>query len=578
VSRRFIKSHSRPFGPLAARSGVNEATIMGFGKETALACRVVLAALSLGAASLDILGRASAAETGAGWRTASAPPAVVAQYDFVSTRVEASGAKPFAPAGAPPVVAWLAGAPSRAPRMAAVGEAGFDVGWELLSDGQRSMIAALDGWTRAPLAVGGAERRRLRAAIASAYAARGYEAFWRGAGGWNEAAAAAARRLREAGDDGLDLRAYAIPALERGAPGVDDELALSEAVAAYALQAGGVRVDPARVSHLIGARPALPEPGQALVGVAAAGAGAGDALQAFNPPHYGYQALRSKLAEMRSRRGLNELEASPRVAAAVDEAPRDDGPPAGSKAARRKGAVKTPASRLEAEIIANMERWRWLPRDMGEARIEVNIPDFELSLVRDGQVAHRARVIVGKEGTPTPVFSNALRFIIVNPYWNVPPSILNKEMLPRGGVETLEGRGFKVSYRHGKLTVRQPPGAGNALGRIKFMFPNDFAVYLHDTPSRGLFSAAHRAFSHGCMRVQEPFALAEAVLGPGSGWSEERVRRLIGGSERYINLAKPLPIHIEYFTAYVDEYGQLQLRGDLYGYSARVRRELGLGG
>jgi murein L,D-transpeptidase YcbB/YkuD len=227
-----------------------------------------------------------------------------------------------------------------------------------------------------------------------------------------------------------------------------------------------------------------------------------------------------------------------------------------------------------------MERWRWLPRDLGGSHVEVNIPEFELAVVRDGAVAHRAKVIVGKEDTPTPVFSNALQFIIVNPSWNVPQSIINKEMLPKhgGDLSYLARRGWKVGYHNGKLTVRQPPGEGNALGRIKFMFPNDFSVYLHDTPSRGLFSADRRAFSHGCMRVEDPFALAEAVLGPGSGWSEERVKRLIGGSERYINLAKPLPIHIEYFTAFVDEYGRLQMRDDLYGYSARVRNALGLGG
>ncbi|MGO9943726.1 MAG: L,D-transpeptidase family protein, partial [Rhodoblastus sp.] len=240
----------------------------------------------------------------------------------------------------------------------------------------------------------------------------------------------------------------------------------------------------------------------------------------------------------------------------------------------------TSVSRVEAEIIANMERWRWLPRDLGGSHVEINIPEFELAVVRDGAVAHRAKVIVGKEGTPTPVFSNALRFIIVNPSWNVPQSIINKEMLPKhgGDLSYLARRGWKVAYHNGKLTVRQPPGEDNALGRIKFMFPNDFSVYLHDTPSRGLFAAGHRAFSHGCMRVEDPFALAEAVLGPGSGWSEERVKRLIGGSERYINLSKPLPIHIEYFTAFVDEDGRLQMRDDLYGYSALVRSALGLRG
>jgi len=197
-------------------------------------------------------------------------------------------------------------------------------------------------------------------------------------------------------------------------------------------------------------------------------------------------------------------------------------------------------------------------------------------VVRHGAVAHRARVIVGKEETPTPIFSNAVQFIIVNPVWHVPPSIIEKEW--GGDVSRAAARGWKVSYRHGQVSVAQPPGESNALGRIKFMFPNDFAVYMHDTPSRGLFSAPRRAFSHGCMRVDEPFALAEAVLGPGSGWSAERMRRLIGEQERYINLSQPLPIHIEYFTAYVDEYGELRLRDDLYGYSARVRKALGLGG
>jgi L,D-transpeptidase YcbB len=158
----------------------------------------------------------------------------------------------------------------------------------------------------------------------------------------------------------------------------------------------------------------------------------------------------------------------------------------------------------------------------------------------------------------------------------VPQSIIKKEW--GGDVSRAEAKGWKVSYRSGQVSVAQPPGEANALGRIKFMFPNDYSVYLHDTPSRNLFSASRRAFSHGCMRVEEPFALAEAVLGPGSGWSEARVRRLIGASERYINLSRPLPIHVEYFTAYVDEYGELRLRDDLYGYSARVRRALGLGG
>jgi murein L,D-transpeptidase YcbB/YkuD len=126
--------------------------------------------------------------------------------------------------------------------------------------------------------------------------------------------------------------------------------------------------------------------------------------------------------------------------------------------------------------------------------------------------------------------------------------------------------------------VRQPPGERNALGRIKFMFPNDYAVYLHDTPSRGLFGATKRAFSHGCVRVDDPFGFGAAVMGRGDGWSEARIKSLMGGKERYVYLPKPLPVYIEYFTAYVDGSGRLQLRDDVYGYSRKVKAALGLAG
>jgi len=448
--------------------------------------------------------------------------------------------------------------------------------FELLDPRQRALALALDDWNRA--APRGIEHRRLRAAIVGFYVARDFMPLWLDGADLRQSARSAARQLREAGEDGLDISAYKIPAMEAGAPRLLDEFALSEAVAVYVAQASGSRVDPRRISHLIGARPASPDMGEALTRVATAGDGAGEVLRGFNPAHYGYRRLRAKLIELRSRRAPGDVD---QLAEASNASPLTDTLSTANKAARRKMATNgASVSRVEAEIIANMERWRWLPRDLGGSHVEVNIPEFELAVVRDGAVAHRAKVIVGKEGTPTPVFSNALQFIIVNPSWNVPQSIINKEMLPKhgGDLSYLARRGWKVAYHNGKLTVRQPPGEDNALGRIKFMFPNDFSVYLHDTPSRGLFAAEHRAFSHGCMRVEDPFALAEAVLGPGSGWSEERVKRLIGGSERYINLSKPLPIHIEYFTAFVDEDGRLQMRNDLYGYSALVRSALGLGG
>ncbi len=460
-----------------------------------------------------------------------------------------------------------------------------------------------------------AEMRKEHAAIAAYYAARDYAPLWVENGKPIDAVAIVLQQLAHAADDALDLSAMPVPVFEGGAERLAAaDVALSAQIVAYGRQASGCRVDPQEISGLIGAKPNLPDPALILASVAAAGPAGGTMLQSFNPPQKAYAGLREKLAEIhsaakpaasdpipmgrplrvgmsdprvpliRARFGLDpgpadgpaDLVYDTRVAAAVADFQKANGlPPSGILTARTIETLAQP-SRLDHEIMANMERWRWMPRDMGSDRIEVNIPDFMASVVQDGQVVSRHKVIVGKPDTPTPVFSNAIKFLIVNPYWNVPPSIIRKEMMPLAAQDPsyLSRMGFEVFMQHGQLVVRQPPGERNALGRIKFMFPNQYSVYLHDTPSRGLFASARRAFSHGCVRVDQPFALAESVLGP--DWPEARIKRLIGGAERYVYLPKPLPIHIEYFTAFVDDAGQLQLRDDLYGYSRLVEVALGL--
>ncbi len=227
-----------------------------------------------------------------------------------------------------------------------------------------------------------------------------------------------------------------------------------------------------------------------------------------------------------------------------------------------------------------MERWRWLPRDLGADHLEVNIPNYEVRLYHGPALAYTSRVVVGKPDTPTPLFSNKMVYLIVNPSWNVPQSIIKKELMPKLAADPhyLQRLGYDVEYENGRLHVRQPPGERNALGRIKFMFPNDFAVYLHDTPSRSLFSSTRRAFSHGCVRVDQPFSFAEAVLGPNHGWSQARMKKLIGGKERTVFLPESLPIHLVYFTTAVDETGMLRQSEDIYGYSRKVRSLLGLQG
>ncbi len=217
--------------------------------------------------------------------------------------------------------------------------------FELLDPKQRALALALDDWYRA--APRWIEHRRLRAAIAGFYVARDFTPLWLDGADWRQSARSAARRLREAGEDGLDVSAYKIPAMEAGAPRLSDEFALSEAVAVYVAQASGSRVDPRRISHLIGARPAAPEMGEALTRVGSAGDGADEVLQGFNPAHDGYRQLRAKLIELRSPRATRDVV---QLAEASHASRLTDTPSTANKAARRKMAANgTSVSRVESE-------------------------------------------------------------------------------------------------------------------------------------------------------------------------------------------------------------------------------------
>ncbi len=432
--------------------------------------------------------------------------------------------------------------------------------------------------------LGDGDWRAARAAIGAFYAARGFEPVWVDASGLTSAGRAALAQLGRAAEDGLNLSGVTVP--KRVAAGLKPdelahaEIAIAAAVVAYAEQASGSRIAPARISPLISAAPSVADPGVALAETAAA-ADPGARLAAFNPPQMGYGELRKKL-----KRLMNSTARSPRPAAldlGVDLAgaslvggdavlapdPKFDPPRSGkghghAYAASADLASRRAASRRLAAILANMEMWRWEPREMGARRIEVNIPDFSVEVFEGDTLIHSARVVVGKPQTPTPVFSNVVRYVLINPSWRVPDSIVKKEILPR--LSHFESLGYEVKTIGGRITVRQPPGDDNALGRLAFMFPNDHSVYLHDTPSRELFSEEMRALSHGCVRVEDALRLAELVL----GWPESRVNAAIGGRERAVLLPQPLPIHIEYFTDFVDEDGILQERPDVYGLTQKV--------
>ncbi len=414
-----------------------------------------------------------------------------------------------------------------------------------------------------------------RAAIAAFYANRLFRPVWVDADGLTPAGRSAAATIERAGEDGLSLAATPLP--RALAPPLDPEaraaaeVAIAAAVVAYAEQASGSRLSPARISPLFAAAPAVADPGAALAETAAA-PDPGARLEAFNPPQKGYRALRDALARVKGGKTAADAGAALSDTPALSSDPllggasKARGP--GSRRATRASAAPADGRRAakseRAAILANMEMWRWEPRDMGVRRIEVNVPDFTVSVIDGDSVVMTSRVVVGKPDTPTPIFSDQMRYVLINPSWQVPESIIKKEISPRIG--HFVRLGYEVKTIGGRLVVRQPPGAGNALGRLAFMFPNDHSVYLHDTPSRGLFAEDMRAFSHGCVRVEDPERLAEVVL----DWPEARVQSAIGGPERTVFLPRPLPIHIEYFTRFVDADGVLQERPDVYGLAQKV--------
>ncbi|MFL5593114.1 MAG: murein L,D-transpeptidase [Gemmatimonadaceae bacterium] len=226
-------------------------------------------------------------------------------------------------------------------------------------------------------------------------------------------------------------------------------------------------------------------------------------------------------------------------------------------------AMNVPATYRLGEIAANMERYRWLPRNFGARYVFVNVPAFKLEAYDSGQKVLEMKVIVGEEyqDKATPVFADSMETVVFRPYWNVPPSIAAKEIFPKGGAYM--ARENMETYREGgQVMVRQRPGPKNALGYVKFLFPNDFNIYLHDTPNHELFEKDIRAFSHGCIRVEKPTELAEWAL----GWPADRVEDAMrnGSNNHAVRVPHKIPVYITYFTAYTNN-GQLYFGNDLYG-------------
>ncbi len=233
--------------------------------------------------------------------------------------------------------------------------------------------------------------------------------------------------------------------------------------------------------------------------------------------------------------------------------------------------AKTPESeKAKRDLIrTNMERWRWLPRNLGERHIIVNVPAYTAAIIENGEVVARHRTVVGATKTPTPQLSATAVAVTFNPWWTVPQSIV-RTMSGFGGYEVKQGNGYRI--------VRQPPGPRNALGRIKIEMPNEHAIFLHDTPSQHLFSQNRRAYSHGCIRTQNIRGFAEHLLKPTGQWDRAKIDEAIAtGKTTQARLASPLPVYIAYFTAAATADGEIVTYGDIYGRDGRVKQALNRG-
>jgi murein L,D-transpeptidase YcbB/YkuD len=255
-------------------------------------------------------------------------------------------------------------------------------------------------------------------------------------------------------------------------------------------------------------------------------------------------------------------------------------------------ALQAAADVDRPKIELNMQRWRQMPDNFGERHVRINIPAYELQIREGDETPLKMKVVVGTNDTKTPLLSSEMKYVVFSPYWNIPKSILTKEILPkiRQNSNYLTKEDLEVVRVSGKrvdvinpndidwdevdeqeIQLRQKPGKKNSLGLVKFIFPNEYDVYLHDTPADSLFERNARNLSHGCIRVEKPLELAEYVLREQPEWTTERIRMAMHAEEeKHVPLKTPLPVHILYFTAWVDEAGLLHLEKDIYGYDSEV--------
>ncbi|HEX5669581.1 MAG TPA: L,D-transpeptidase family protein, partial [Chitinophagaceae bacterium] len=235
--------------------------------------------------------------------------------------------------------------------------------------------------------------------------------------------------------------------------------------------------------------------------------------------------------------------------------------------------MAAPLSKRIEQIAVNMERCRWLPNETNEDYLFVNIPQFKLVAMEKDSIVFSCNVVVGTATNKTVIFRGDMKYVVFSPYWNVPQSIINKEILPAMKRNPNYLAKHNMEYNGGQ--IRQKPGPNNSLGLVKFLFPNSYNIYLHDTPSKSLFKEDKRAFSHGCIRVSEPYELAKYLLRHDPSWTPEKIKEAMNrGKEQYVTLKKTVPVYLVYFTAFVDPQGKLNFRDDIYNRDQELKEML----
>ncbi len=490
--------------------------------------------------------------------------------------------------------------------------------------------------------------------IPGVYLKRAFKPLWISGGTLSAGALELVDRIRRAGEDGLRPSDYHLHKIERimrqyagtqhtpqpHDPRIQAELdiLLTDAFFLLSSHLYGGRVNPETIHsqwEAFGTHGDL----SPVLDEALQGTGISRVIATLHPPHAGYRGMRRALSRYRDIAACGGWQAVPEGATLrpgdesgavallrerlkrtgdLQEVPPEnpslfDGPleQALQRFQQRHGlavdgvagkntfrALNMPVEERVRQIEINMERWRWVPHDLGERYLIVNIADYRLWVMEKDEAVFESRVIVGRTYRKTPVFNSRMTYLVFNPFWNVPHRLAVRDILPKikKDPDYLQREGFRVfsgweedapeidpgtvdwqalSVKDFPYRLKQDPGPQNPLGRVKFMFPNKYSVYLHDTPSRRLFLKPVRGYSSGCIRVEEPVGLAEYVLAGQEGWTSEAIGRAIeGGGNRVVGIERPINVHLLYWTAWVDEGEIVHFRDDIYDRDLPLARAL----